>query len=138
MKNLFEPGVADDLTLRIQQLSNDSTPLWGKMNVAQMLAYCAMPMQVALREMPLKQAVFFKRILGRIIKSVVVSLKPYKPNLPTNPGFVTICSPIAFTTAREALLSTLARYMQNQHRVAYIPHPFFGKLTKQECGLNQY
>lgn len=138
MKNLFDPGVADEVKNRIHQLSNRSTPLWGKMNVSQMMAHCVKPMQVALGEISLKKAGFLKRIMGRMIKAVVVSPKPYKPNLPTDPGFVTVTDAVEFETARQELLATFERYMQNQDRVADIPHPFFGKLTKHECGLSQF
>ena len=40
MKNLFNKKDAAEIINRINQLSETSTPNWGKMNVEQMLAHC--------------------------------------------------------------------------------------------------
>lgn len=138
MKNLFDPGVVDEIHHRINQLSNTSSSQWGKMNVAQMLAHCVKPMEMALGEIPVTKAGFFKRIIGRMIKSVVTSPKPYKQGLPTDPTFVTISTEYDFNQSKERLITMLNRYMQQQNNVANIPHPFFGKLTKEECGMSQF
>lgn len=138
MKNLFDPGVVDEINRRINQLSNSSVSQWGKMNVAQMLAHCVKPMEMALGEIPFTKAGFFKRTIGRLIKSVITSPKPYKTGLPTDPTFVTISYEFDFNQSKEKLIRMLNRYMQQQENVANIPHPFFGKLTKEECGMSQY
>ncbi len=138
MKNLFDTGVVDEIQQRINTLTTNSAPLWGKMNVSQMLAHCQRPMEVALGEMSTTPAGFLKKIFGRLIKGVITSPKPYKQNLPTDPSFVTDTTEYDFGLEKEKLHVTLERYMRNQDKVADIPHPLFGKLTKEECGKSQY
>lgn len=40
LPNIFSQIETDKLVGRINKLNPDSTPAWGKMNVAQMLAHC--------------------------------------------------------------------------------------------------
>lgn len=39
MKNIFKKEVSQEIIQRINNLTNNSKPQWGKMNVAQMLAH---------------------------------------------------------------------------------------------------
>ena len=39
MKNIFEKSVTEGVITRIENLSNESLPQWGKMNAGQMLAH---------------------------------------------------------------------------------------------------
>jgi len=48
MNNLYERSVVAELHGRIGRLRPDSQRLWGRMNVAQALAYCAGAMENAL------------------------------------------------------------------------------------------
>ena len=138
MKNLFDTGAADEIKQRIHRLTPTTVAGWGKMNVAQMLAHCQRPMEMALGEIPLTPAGFFKKLLGRMFKGVITSPKPYKPNLPTDVAFITSASEHDFNLQKEKLLNTISRFIQHQDKVADIPHPFFGKLSKDECGKAQY
>jgi hypothetical protein len=40
MKNLFQLNYAGEMVDRVNKLTPESKPLWGTMNVAQMLAHC--------------------------------------------------------------------------------------------------
>lgn len=46
MENIFDRGVCDAHIARINQLSADAKPLWGKMNAAQMLAHVSKPYEM--------------------------------------------------------------------------------------------
>ena len=58
VKNLFDPAVKQDIIARINKLTPQSQRQWGKMDVAQMLAHCQMPLGVATGDHKLK-GVFF-------------------------------------------------------------------------------
>ena len=47
MKNMFDEDDVDDIIDRITELTSTSTPQWGKMNVAQMLAHCSVAYEMA-------------------------------------------------------------------------------------------
>jgi hypothetical protein len=50
MKNLLDKSIASEIIARINQVKDDTTPLWGKMNAGQMMAHCQLPLKVALGE----------------------------------------------------------------------------------------
>jgi len=41
MKNLYHQETYEDCLDRINKLTSDTQPQWGKMNTAQMMAHCA-------------------------------------------------------------------------------------------------
>lgn len=46
VKDLFDPAVKQEILDRINKLTPQSQRQWGKMDVAQMLAHCQMPLGV--------------------------------------------------------------------------------------------
>ena len=138
MKNLFDPGVIDEIYQRIDTLPSNATPRWGKMNVAQMLAHCIKPLEMSLGDIPVTKSGFVSKLFGRLIKGVITSPKPYKQSLPTDPSYVTLHTEHDFEERRIELKKMLHRFMMDQNKVPEIPHPFFGKLTKLEWGTSQY
>jgi hypothetical protein len=87
MDNLFQLTTADNILVRLQKLQPDSKPLWGKMNVSQMLAHCKVPLEVALGQKQLKRT-FIGFVFGKIGKKQMLKEEPFKRNLPTDPHFI--------------------------------------------------
>src|SRR5277367_1813348 len=81
MKSIFNQTDNAELIERINKLTPSTPALWGKMNVAQMLAHCQVIIQVALGELQLKRNLL-GFLFGRIAKKQILE-KPIKPNLPT-------------------------------------------------------
>ena len=138
MQNLFHPGVKDEILNRIKALNNTHKPLWGKMNVAQMLAHCVRPLTLVMGETVMPKPGFIMRLLGGTIKKTLISPVPYKQNLPTSPSFVTLASEFDFNESQQLLLDAVARFVDKQDSVADFQHPLFGKMTKDEWGTSQY
>ena len=46
MKNIFDRAVRDPSIARLDKLSTDTRPLWGKMNAAHMLAHVNKPYEM--------------------------------------------------------------------------------------------
>ena len=59
MDSLFNKTGNDAIIQRIQSLTAESQPLWGKMNVAQMLSHCQAPLDVAFGDVKLKSNIIF-------------------------------------------------------------------------------
>ena len=137
MKNLFTSTVNQDMVDRINKLTPDTKPLWGKMTVAQMLAHLQVPLEVALGDKDLKgglMAFFF----GKIAKKQLVKEEPFKRNLPTAPSFV-VKGERNFNEEKKELIDLLLRFSKSDpEEIARRPHPFFGKLTKEEWNTLQY
>jgi len=128
VKNLFEPTVKQDIIDRINKLTPESKALWGKMNVAQMLAHCQMPIGVAFGTHQLKGN-FIIKLIGPLFKSVLYNDKPYKRSLPTDKSFV-MTGQKDFEQERNKLLDMVNRF--TEINMTNNKHPAFGRLTKEQ------
>jgi hypothetical protein len=134
-KNLFDPSVKQDIIARINKLTSQSQPVWGKMNVAQMLAHLQMPIGVAIGSHKLKRTLF-GRIVGPLAKPILYNNKPFKRNLPTDKSFIMHTSQKEFETEKQKLLHMLNSFSETT--MVNEPHPFFGKLTKDQWSIGSW
>ncbi|SFF02600.1 Protein of unknown function [Chitinophaga sp. CF118] len=88
LPNIFDQKVADSVIERINNLSAETNPLWGKMNVSQMLAHCNVTYEMIYENKHPKPNAFLKLILKLFVKNKVVTEIPYKRNSPTAPAFI--------------------------------------------------
>ena len=128
VKNLFEPSVKQELIDRINKLTPATQRQWGKMDVAQMLAHCQMPLGVAIGRHKLKRN-FLLSLIGPFFKSKLYDAKPFKRNLPTDKSFI-MADPKDFEKEKKALISMINDF--TEEKMVDEAHPFFGKLTKEQ------
>ena len=88
MKNIFSKEVTTELLNRIDQLTPETRPLWGKMNASQMLAHCNVTYKMAYSESKKTPKGLMKLMMKFIVKPMVVSEKPYKKSMKTAPQFL--------------------------------------------------
>ena len=137
MKNLFTPAANREMVDRINTLTSDTKPLWGKMTAAQMLAHCQVPLHVALGEKQLKGGLM-AFLFGRIAKKQLVKDEPFKRNLPTAPSFI-VKGDRNFTEEKTELIDLVQRFGKSDaEEIAKRPHPFFGKMNAEEWNTLQY
>jgi hypothetical protein len=131
MKSLFNPVDSQEIIDRINRLDVDMKPLWGRMNVAQMLAHCQQPLKVAYGEAKGTQS-FVGKLFGRLAKKQLLSGKPMKRNLPTDKTFL-IADSREFVKEKEQLIALVKKFQTGGPAIlSKDPHPFFGKLTVEE------
>ena len=128
VKNLFEPAVKQEIIGRINKLTPGSQRQWGKMDVAQMLAHCQMPLGVAVGKHTLKGS-FFIKLIGPLFKKKLFNDQPFKQNLPTDKSFK-MTDPKDFEYEKQSLIQMINDFSETT--MSGEPHPFFGKLTKEE------
>lgn len=128
IKNLFDPAVKQDIIGRINKLTPQSQRQWGKMDVAQMMAHCQMPLGVAVGNHKLKGS-FFIKLIGPLFKSQLYNDKSFKQNLPTDKSFK-IADAKDFEKEKQNLIRMINDFSENI--MSGEPHPFFGKLTKEQ------
>ena len=137
MQNLFQSDVSDKMLHRIDNLQLTSHPLWGKMNVAKMLAHCNVTFEVALGDKQLKRTLMGV-LFGGIGKRQILKPEPFKKNLPTDPNFIIKHDP-DFNKEKRQLESLVQRFAAaDPNVIADRSHPFFGKMTGEEWGWLQY
>jgi hypothetical protein len=109
--SLFELRTCETLSNRLDALRPESPALWGKMNVAQMLAHCCIPFEQALGLRHDGPNWFMKFLLRNFFKRSMVNEIPYRQNLPTAPSFV-IADERMFSDEKARLQSLIARFSE--------------------------
>ncbi len=138
MYSLFEAGKANEILERIEQLTPNSQPIWGKMNVSQMLKHVNMALKTATGEITTKTS-FMMKLFAPLIKREVMKKAPYKPGLPTAKEFLTHSSVADFEQEKQALLTTFNKFINaGEAGVEGRKHPAFGKLTPYQWGFSQW
>lgn len=138
MKTIFNQSDANELLGRVEAITPESKALWGKMDVAQMLAHTARAAQMALGEIETRKATFPVSLIGRLVKSRILGESPMHKNSPTAPE-VKIIDPRDFQKEKTNLTEAIKRLNTGGEQSAKAPHhPFLGKLTTQEWGRIQY
>lgn len=132
MKNIFEPAVTGEITERINQLSPATAQLWGKMNVAQMLAHCNVSYELVYDDIHPKPGRFTRFLLKTLVKNKVVNEKPYPKNNQTAPQFI-MKGEKDFEKEKSRLIAYINKTQQlgENHFDGKESHSF-GTLTKTE------
>lgn len=88
LPNIFSKEVSEGVIDRINSLSPNAQPLWGKMNVAQMFAHCCVAYEMVYTDKHPQPGFFMGFILKKFVKRMVVSPKPYPKSSKTAPAFL--------------------------------------------------
>ena len=128
VKNLFDAAVKQDIISRINKLTPTTQQLWGKMDTAQMLAHCQMPLGVATGKHKLKSN-FFLSLIGPLFKKKLFNEKPFKRSLPTDKSFIMTDSK-DFEKEKQVLIEMINSFSEST--MSGEQHPFFGKLSNEE------
>jgi len=111
MKNIFDAQVTQEIIGRINQLTPETQPQWGKMNVVQMLAHCNVTYEMVYTDKHPKATGLKKFMLKLFVKSVVVNEKPYPKNSRTAPQFL-ISDERVFATEKQRLIDYINKTQQ--------------------------
>ena len=111
MKSVFNPADVAELTDRINKLTPETKPLWGKMSVGQMLAHCNVAYEMVYTNKHPKPGFFIRLLLKTVVKSTVCGDKPYQKNSRTAPAFL-ITEPRDFYTEKVRLIGYLNETLQ--------------------------
>lgn len=137
MKNIFNQLHSEEILNRIDKLSPNSKPQWGKMDVAQMLAHCSSFQDIAMgRSFPTRG--WLGVLIGNFVKPIFYNDKPLAQNMSTIPTIL-IVDEKEFETEKEKLKQKIITFQSNgSEKCTTHPHPFFGKLTSEQWGKGIY
>lgn len=133
MENIFDVKVVQNYIDRINTLTPETQPLWGKMSVDQMLAHCNVSYEMVYEpEKHRKPGSIAKFILKTFVKSKVVGEKGYPQNSPTAPQFI-IADRKNFEEEKKRLIGFIQKTQQLGEMAFDGKESFsFGKLKAQE------
>jgi hypothetical protein len=132
LPNIFTKEVSTDIIQRINNLTPETTPEWGKMDVAQMLAHCNVTYELIYDNKHPRPGLLMRFILKTFVKKMVTSETPYKHNSQTAPVFQ-IKGSRDFQTEKARLIAYILKTQQlgELHFHNKESHSF-GPLTKTE------
>ncbi|MBD0851025.1 DUF1569 domain-containing protein [Maribacter arenosus] len=131
-KNLFNAKECQETIDRINALTPETHNLWGKMNVAQMLAHCNVTYELVYTDKHPKPKGFQKFMIKLFAKNVVVGPKPYKRNTRTAPMFL-ITDEREFEKEKQRLIGYLQKTQKlgEEHFNGKESHAFGALSTKE-------
>ena len=125
-RSLSDARARQELVDRLERLSPEAKPLWGKMTAPQMLAHLTDWMLMAKGEL---NAAPRKRVLRfPPIKQLVIYWLPFPKGVPTAPELITR-RPSEWTVERAAVRKHVHSFENLPAR--WPEHPVFGKMTKR-------
>ena len=136
--NIFREETVSNVIQRIQALTPETIPQWGKMQVAQMLAHCNVTYEMVYDNRHPKPNAFMKLILKAFVKKQVVSEKPYPKNGKTAPQFL-VTTEKNFDVEKERLINYVekTKSLGEDYFGGKESHSF-GKLNKVEWNMMFY
>lgn len=134
-KTLYDSEDYQEALGRIDELSADSTPEWGKMSVGQMLAHCAEVTEVY-NGKPLEGTPFYVKLMKGLIRKVVVAPKAFQKKLASHPQYIHTESR-DFETEKVRLLSALEKFKAEEQQ-PNPKHALLGTLTNEEKGWSAW
>jgi hypothetical protein len=136
-QDFYDDSTYENLLSRIGRLTAETGAEWGKMTAAQMCSHCAEVAEVA-NGKALVNTPWYVRLMGGLIKKMVMSEKPYPRSSKTHPQFE-IETALDFEEQKTRLLEVLqAMHSAGRARVEEVRHPIFGQLTADEQGWATY
>jgi len=137
MPSLFQSSEHAELLRRIESLRPESPALWGRMQVAQMLAHCQAPLRVAIGDLPLERGLV-GILFGRLAKMKLAGPKPFGRGMPTAPEF-RVKDTRDFALEHRKLVELVRAFGRNgPEGLTKLPHPFFGPMTTGEWDTLQW
>ena len=104
------------------------------MTCSQMLAHCAEVQEVCNGSRSLDRTPALFKLLGPVVKKVVLLNRPFPRNSKTHPQYI-ITDSTDFEIEKRRLLASLHHFdsmTDDEH--ASVVHPVFGKMTRDEKG----
>ena len=120
---------------RILNLSDNSTPLWGKMSVDQMCEHCIAAINVAFGKQDLTIS-FPMRLLGRLLKNKAFN-SDFGKNSPMAKEF-RITSHSDFEKSQTQLIACVQEFAKGTSVITVMHHPFWGKMSFEDWDKLMY
>jgi hypothetical protein len=124
-RSLSDARARQELIDRLERLSPEAKPLWGKMTAPQMLAHLADWMLMAKGE--LKTAPKNRALSFWPVKQLAIYWLPFPKGVPTAPELLSR-KPLAWTVERAAVREHVHSF-ETLNPAAWPEHPVFGEMT---------
>lgn len=136
--SLYDQKTVDSLVERINKLSPDDSPKWGKMDVAQMLAHCALSFEHNNGDKENKAPFILRVFFKGMMRKVLLGPEQYRKNSPTAANFKVVDRRV-FDQEKGRLITLIQRWKSDGPAATEkLSHSILGKLTPEEWGFMMY
>jgi hypothetical protein len=133
-RNIFDEDAKQALVDRVRSLSPTATPLWGVMNVTEMLHHCNTSLRMIMHAEPATNSSTIKQVILRVAFLTVLTKFPKEVRAPRKLDVKRNGAMIGdFDKHKNELLSLLDMFSMQQN--IYGLHPYFGKLSHKQWGI---
>lgn len=138
MKSFFDPAAKNEMLSRLDKLTPETKPLWGKMNSAQMMAHNVAIMEYAANIAPAKKQMFIGKIFMLFLKNQFTNDKPHGKNAPTSPDFL-MATEKDFAKEKQRLTDIINKFHDGgPDKVTRNPSVFWGYRSPEEWAMGMY
>lgn len=135
-KNIFDEPITNEILARVEKLAPGSQRLWGKMDVAQMLAHLSTPLKTALGELKAKNV--YVPVVSPLFKKYLISRGRFWEGKTPTMGEFLIADQRDFDTEKQLFLAIFDRFVNTGRNGELAKHPFFGKMGAEDWGKTTY
>jgi hypothetical protein len=135
MKSVLDKAAREELINRINKLDENSTALWGEMNVYQMLKHCVLCEQLYLGRIVHKRSIMGRFFGKKALKSMLDESKPFPKNAPTSDVFKAKETNGDVDSEKKEWIALIEEYGNYSNDFV---HWFFGKMTREQLGYFVY
>ena len=135
-KTFWDQETRDDICRRMEALTVDSKPQWGKFNATEMLAHLNDAMRMAIGELTVAP----KRSPLRYwpLKQLIVYVAPWPQGAPTAPELIGRGSGSDFAKEKAEFRAIVERLARKPAVDVWPAHPAFGRLSHRAWGVLKY
>lgn len=135
MKNVLNKKDLEFIRVRIADLKRDDLPIWGKMNVGEMLCHVADQIKTSTGEIKVEDRSTFKMrfFVKNLILLGVHAPKGKAETMPEINPQKHGSKPVSFEADRDYLLRKIDEFVSFDESKLQ-PHALFGKLSKRKWG----
>jgi hypothetical protein len=137
MRTIFDNDLRGQIIGRLNNLTAENRPVWGKMSPAQMLKHNRL-WEEMIHENKLFRRPLIGRLIGPMILKQVLRTPEFRRNSPTIPEMRVTDTDIDLNEERNQLIALVNSYPQYGWPDNSFIHPFFGKMTREQIGKMAY
>ena len=131
--SIFDAADRQRILARLGELLPQGVRQWGKMDPAQMLAHCAVAIELPLGN-PARKQLLIGKLFAPLVRRKYLGDAPFPKSSPTDPAFL-VGDRRNFASEKARLLSVLARFVERGPEAANgTVHTFFGRMSGAEWG----
>ena len=133
MRTFWDAAAREDFCRRVDRLTPNASPQWGKFNATQMLAHLNDAMRMSMGELPVKPRNLPLRYPP--LKQLVIYALPFPKGAPTAPELLARGDAAQFVEEQATFRLLAERLGRKPAGGEWPEHPAFGRLSHQAWGV---